>query len=334
MTEPRQSLLRGDGRDPAPAKAAGLLVLAVTVLRALGSLADAAGPVAPARPPVSRYAGRRSWTAGCLPPRRPARRLHAAALALAGCVLADSAIEHDRGSFENPGMLAPLIVAALAMLAGVQGATDPRPRRFRRRIYRTASGTGLAGTGFHLFNLLRRPGGLSWQSLFYGAPVGAPAALSLAGLVGEAAEAIASPSPAEAPRLAGLPAGRALAGLAGIGIAGTSAEAALLHFRGAFHNPLMVLPVSLPPVSAVLLAVAALSRPLPGTRAALAATALLGPIGTALHAYGVSRAMGGWRNWRQTMIDGPPLPAPPAFSALALVGWVALDLLEARRGRR
>jgi hypothetical protein len=36
-----------------------------------------------------------------------------------------------------------------------------------------------------------------------------------------------------------------------------TAEAGLLHFRGAFHNPLMTLPVTLPPVGAMLMASAA-----------------------------------------------------------------------------
>jgi len=47
-----------------------------------------------------------------------------------------------------------------------------------------------------------------------------------------------------------------------------------------------------------------------------------------LHALGVARAMGGWRNWRQNVVDGPPLPAPPSFTALALAGLAALRLLR------
>ena len=38
--------------------------------------------------------------------------------------------------------------------------------------------------------------------------------------------------------------------------------------------------------------------------------------------------MGGWRNWSQNVIDGPPLPAPPSFSALALAALSALILRE------
>jgi hypothetical protein len=37
--------------------------------------------------------------------------------------------------------------------------------------------------------------------------------------------------------------------------------------------------------------------------------------------------MGGWRNWRQNLVDGPPIPAPPSFTGLALAGLAVLDLL-------
>ena len=53
---------------------------------------------------------------------------------------------------------------------------------------------------------------------------------------------------------------------------------------------------------------------------------MLGVAGVAFHVYGVSRAMGGWRNWSQNWLDGPPLPAPPSFTALALAGLAALHL--------
>jgi hypothetical protein len=56
----------------------------------------------------------------------------------------------------------------------------------------------------------------------------------------------------------------------------------------------------------------------------------LGFAGVGFHAYGVHRNMGGWRNWSQTVLNGPPLPAPPSFTGLALVGLAALDLLEER----
>ncbi len=95
----------------------------------------------------------------------------------------------------------------------------------------------------------------------------------------------------------------------------------------------MVLPVTMPPIAAALLAHAAVApaaiRPI--SRGWLAATAVMGVAGVGLHAYGVSRAMGGWRNWRQNALSGPPLPAPPSFTGLALAGLAALALLAEHR---
>ncbi len=104
-----------------------------------------------------------------------------------------------------------------------------------------------------------------------------------------------------------------------------------MHFRGTYHNPFMLLPVSLPPVAAALLGNAAMGKLRVRrhvTRWWLRATTVMGIAGFAFHAYGVLRNMGGWRNWRQTVLTGPPLPAPPSFSGLALAGLASLGLLE------
>jgi hypothetical protein len=50
--------------------------------------------------------------------------------------------------------------------------------------------------------------------------------------------------------------------------------------------------------------------------------------GVGFHIFGVSRNMGGWRNWSQNVLNGPPLPAPPSFTGLALAGLAALSLIE------
>ncbi|MFS2218020.1 hypothetical protein ACCD08_26235 [Telluria sp. Tellsp104] len=255
-------------------------------------------------------------------PDRTAHRLYQAAALLAASVLSDSALEHYRGGFENPGMFAPLASAAVVLGCALRAQPASAP-------YATACAVGTAGLGFHAYNVLRRPGGLSWANLFYAAPLGAPAALTLAGVLGLAARPVA----AGAPTLAGLPSGRVLCGLAAFGLTGTSAEAALLHFRGAFQHPAMWLPVTVPPAAAVLLAGAALpGRPGPRrlTDALLKACTWLGALGMVFHARGIARQMGGWRNWSQNLLAGPPLPAPPSFSALALAGRAALALRTAQ----
>jgi hypothetical protein len=264
---------------------------------------------------------------------RAGRRLNRASGLLAVAVLLDSAVEHYRGSFENKAMLSPLLSSSLSIIASLHGAADRRVAAHRARdaVYAVAGVSGLIGTGFHLYNTGKRPGGFSWHNLFYAAPIGAPAALTLSGLLGFLAERVRDNDSGDTPSVLGFPAGRAVAALAGAGILGTVGEVGLLHFRGAYQNPAMFLPVSVPPVAAVLLGCCAVRHdgaPRRLTRWWLRATALLGIAGVGFHALGVARAMGGWRNWSQNLLNGPPLPAPPSFTGLSLGGLAALSLME------
>jgi hypothetical protein len=251
-----------------------------------------------------------------------ARRLDQASALLAASVLADSAVEHYRGSFHNKAMSAPLAVSTLtlALRGALGGGPDlPIPRETANWA---AIATGVAGAGFHFYNITKRPGGFGWLNLFYAAPFGAPAALSLAGLLGAAADRARDGSD-------GL-SGVGLARFVSAGLLGTTAEAALLHFRGAYHNPAMLIPVTAGPVAAGGLALASASSKRQFTVAfwSLRLLAAIGFVGAGFHAYGVQRNMGGWRNWSQNLLNGPPLPAPPAFSALSLAGLAALRLIE------
>jgi hypothetical protein len=265
-----------------------------------------------------------------------ARRLNGSAAMLAFSVLADSAIEHYRGSFQNRAMYTPLVAAALTLGASLFGTVDRRAARHpvRDTIYGAAAVAGLAGLCFHAYNILKRPGQLSWVNLFYAAPIGAPMALALAGLLGRGAEQVRDTPHRRRATILGLPAGRMLAAVSAAGLGGTVGEAGLLHFRGAFQDPFMILPVTIPPLAAGFLSAAAL---VPGriithlARWWLRLTAFLGFAGVCFHAYGVSRNMGGWRNWSQNILNGPPLPAPPSFTGLALAGLAALALIEEER---
>lgn len=310
--------------DPAVARGLGAVTLGLAASALLaqawraGQVGRAAAP-AIARGAASTAALPRGALSG------PARGLHAAAALLAASVLADSAVEHARANYANPGMFAPLLAAGAALLAAAAGTAQRGAPPAQRGVYGIALAVGAAGTAFHLYNLLARPGRLSWANLFYGAPLGAPAALSLAGVLGLAALRTAGG------RHPPFQDGRALCAIVSAALAGTTGEVALLHFRGAYHNPFMWLPVTIAPVTAAMLAVhaaapARASRRL--ARAWLAITGVLGLGGIGFHARGVARQMGGWRNWRQNVLSGPPLPAPPSLTALALGGMSALALLD------
>ena len=73
------------------------------------------------------------------------RRLNAASGLLATSVLADSAIEHYRGAFENRAMYIPLVTAALGLLASGHGVADRRPAAHAVRDAVYAAG-GIAGS--------------------------------------------------------------------------------------------------------------------------------------------------------------------------------------------
>lgn len=264
---------------------------------------------------------------------RAARRLNGAAGTLAASVLADSGVEHYRGSFKNKAMFTPLIVSALTLGVSVHGTSDMRPtaHQLRDTTYLLAAATGLIGTGFHIYNVGKKVGGFSWQNFFYAAPLGAPMAMLLSGLLGFCSERVRESEPGKRPEIFDLPAGRALAAVVGAGLLGTTGEAGLLHFRGAFHNPFMALPVTLPPIGAAILASAAAGERGREHRLArwwMRILAAMGFAGVGFHAYGVSRNMGGWRNWTQNILNGPPLPAPPSFTGLALAGLAALGLMK------
>ena len=273
----------------------------------------------------------------------PARQLDISSALLALAVLCDSAIEHYRGSFQNRAMYAPLVTSAAALCAGLgvprqsrafsASSSPAAPDKTRTAIQLLSAGVGCAGLAFHAYNILKRPGGLSWLNLFYAAPVGAPAALVLSGMLGRSAHHARACTHTAVPPATTRTLGRQLAGITAVGLLGTAGEAALLHFRGAFQNPAMVLPVTLPPIGGILLGSAALTPGRPRchrlTRWWLKLTAVLGIAGVGFHSYGIARSMGGWRNWSQNLLNGPPLPAPPSFTALAIAGLAALTLIEA-----
>jgi hypothetical protein len=263
---------------------------------------------------------------------RASRRLNRAAGSLAASVLLDGAVTHCRGLSQNPTAIPPLMVAPLVLGASLHGTADHRPaaHRARRTVYGASAVTGLLGTGFHLHSLLNRPGGLCWRNMVSGGPIGAPTAMLLAGLIGMAAEEVRNNPPTRA-RVLGLPAGRLLALVSGVGLVGMAGEAGLPLLRGMFQNPAAYAPVTLSPVGGALLLNAAAG---PSghdrwvTRWWLRLMALLGWANLGLHIWGVQRKPGGWRNWRQNLLDGPPVPVPPGLMGLALAGLAALGLSE------
>lgn len=261
-----------------------------------------------------------------------ARELGAAASVLAFSVLADSGLEHYRGAYHNPAMYVAPSAAAVSLINSVHMMIKPEvSSNGRLALSGLTLSTGLTGLAFHLANIAKRDGGVNLLNLFYGAPLLAPGAIAISGLAGlAAARLVAEAEHGSAPTLLGQPAGTMVEIGAAFSMLSTTAEAALLHFRGAFHDPFMYVPVTVPPIAGVALAFAAfVPRLRKATRLLLKLTAAAGVAGFGFHTYGVSRNMGGFYNWSQNLLNGPPIPAPPSFTGVALAGLAAVRLMEA-----
>jgi hypothetical protein len=160
----------------------------------------------------------------------------------------------------------------------------------------------------------------------YGAPPLAPLALTAMGVFA----LIAERGLAGAPDVADLPLRTALLAAIVVCLFGAILQAGILHFRGAFNNPLMYAPLTIPLITA-LAGIWMMMAPSPVALIALVSlfwlTLLTGFVGLGMHLRGFDRQMAGLYvplfNWLQ----GPPASAPALFVGLAAIGLVTTGLL-------
>jgi hypothetical protein len=117
------------------------------------------------------------------------RRLRRIAVMAQLLLAIEAGYSHYQNYYANSVQYVPVLLAPALATAQVAAAASSSPiRRIGRHLEALLSGAaalaGLVGCAFHVKNVRSRSGGLSWQNLFYGAPLVAPLQLSGQGLFG------------------------------------------------------------------------------------------------------------------------------------------------------
>lgn len=238
---------------------------------------------------------------------------------------------HYRRGFIHNAQYAPFPIGALLIVASCIAAIRPYHSGAETCLWVAAwlaVAAGVVGFVFHhYYGILRKPGGYRrWlDSLMYGAPPLAPLGLTLLGAIALTVHAGLSGIAA----IHGVPLRSALLAATIIGLFGAMLQTGILHFRGAFNQPLMYAPLIVPTV-ACLAAIWALVEPGPAIQVAVLClmwlTVITGFVGLGMHLRGFDRQMAGLYvplfNWLQ----GPPALAPALFAGFAAIGLVAAGL--------
>jgi hypothetical protein len=260
-------------------------------------------------------------------------------------------LQHYRGSYNQRVMYTPVALGLGLFAAGVGRAVSPR---FARTVLPIASGAlladGLAGFGFHVRGIARKPGG--WKvpvtNVVMGPPVFAPLLLGIGGILGVVASML---RPERAPRrlfrrsrspawVALLPRSlrwdeerlatrvreghfqRVLAGATTASAVLNGVEALYSHYKTNFRYRAQWIPVVVAPLLAAAGVAAIFSgRAAQRALAPLSAVAVVaGGVGLVYHARGVARRPGGRRLLVYNLTYGPPLFAPLLFAASGFMG--------------
>lgn len=213
-------------------------------------------------------------------------------------ILADAWAGHYRRDFIHRVQYIPFLSGGLLVIVAIAAVIAPQSRSIALALGAVAwvaIVAGLIGVCFHhYYGIVRKPGGykLLLNSLMYNAPPLAPLALTAMG----AFALIAERGLAGSGEIAGVPIRVTLLAVIVICLLGAIVQAGILHFRGAFNNPLMVAPLTVPVLTA-LIAIWTMADPRPPVLIALVAlfwlTFLTGFVGLGMHLRGIDRQMAG-----------------------------------------
>ncbi|MFU8805729.1 MAG: hypothetical protein ACNA8W_18085 [Bradymonadaceae bacterium] len=251
---------------------------------------------------------------------------------LALLLLADALVGHLRARFWNRAMFLPFVTGGLLSAAALLVVFFPTRGWSQILLQGTswlAIATGIVGAVFHqVYGVAKQPGGYGWllHHLMYGAPALAPLGLTSVGLVGLATSARLA---GEA-TLFGMTIAPFILIVVGLTLLGLVLQTGVLHYRGAFNNPIMFLPMTIP----VLAALGVLAIPFASAQWLITSvwlllwtTFLVGFIGLGMHLRGFDRMMGGLYVPKFNLFEGPPAWAPAHYAGFAIVGLLALPLL-------
>jgi hypothetical protein len=251
---------------------------------------------------------------------------------LALIALAEAWIGHYRSGFPLRAQYAPFASGSLLIVAAL--ATVIAPAVTWAQAALRAAGwiavvTGIVGVGYHhYYGIVEKAGRYKWllHYLMYGAPQLAPLALSTAG----ALAVIAAQGAAARPAILGIGLRSALLGIVAVALVGAIAQAGILHYRGAFNNPLMYAPLTVPVLAAMTsgwMSAVPAAAPYTLGRALFVLTFLIGFLGLGMHLRGLDRQMGGLHVFVFNLLQGPPPLAPATFAGLAAIGLIAVEML-------
>jgi hypothetical protein len=111
----------------------------------------------------------------------------ARAINACSCILLaiEAGYNHWSGNFFNPLMYTPVVVGPLQAMTHFAALMRSRfARTMELPLSAFSAIAGLIGFSFHIRNIFRRPGGLTWQNLFYGPPTVAALQLTAQGIIG------------------------------------------------------------------------------------------------------------------------------------------------------
>ena len=247
-------------------------------------------------------------------------------------ILVDAFAGHYRSGFVFRSQYAPFLSGGLLVVTALLAGLKPDIRWTSLALNIAGWLTiifGLVGFGFHhYYGIAKKPGGYKWllHYLMYGAPPLAPLALAITGTLG----LITAHGLTSNASIAHVSLRTALLLMIAFALAGATLQATILHYRGAFNNPLMFVPLTVP-VLAIAMSIWMIVGPnetvLLVFTILLWLTFLIGFVGLGMHLRGFGRQMGGLYVTLFNWLEGPPAFAPALFTGFAGVGLITVHLL-------